>query len=50
MSQIYGHTFSEVKTVADMHERKAEMARQDDSFISLPGDLILCIFKKLFRV
>jgi predicted Rossmann-fold nucleotide-binding protein len=50
MSQISGHTVGEVKTVADMHERKAEMARQVDAFIALPGDLILCVFKKLFRV
>ncbi|KAG8494939.1 hypothetical protein CXB51_012370 [Gossypium anomalum] len=27
----------EVKAVADMHQRKAEMARQSDAFIALPG-------------
>ena len=27
----------EVKVVADMHERKAEMARQSDAFIALTG-------------
>ncbi|KAF6159249.1 hypothetical protein GIB67_032020 [Kingdonia uniflora] len=36
-SQISGPTVGEVKTVSDMHERKAEMARQSDAFIALPG-------------
>ena len=27
-----------MKVVADMHERKAEMARQSDAFIALPGE------------
>lgn len=27
----------EVKEVGDMHQRKAEMARQSDAFIALPG-------------
>ena len=27
----------EVKAVADMHERKAEMAKHSDAFIALPG-------------
>lgn len=27
----------EVKAVADMHQRKAEMARRSDAFIALPG-------------
>lgn len=27
----------EVKAVADMHQRKAEMARHSDAFIALPG-------------
>lgn len=35
--QITGETVGEVKAVADMHERKAEMARQSDAFIALPG-------------
>ncbi|KAF8702729.1 hypothetical protein HU200_032557 [Digitaria exilis] len=34
---ITGETVGEVKAVADMHERKAEMARQSDAFIALPG-------------
>lgn len=35
--EICGQTVGEVKVVADMHERKAEMARQADAFIALPG-------------
>ncbi|XP_058073937.1 cytokinin riboside 5'-monophosphate phosphoribohydrolase LOG8-like isoform X1 [Magnolia sinica] len=35
--EISGQTVGEVKTVSDMHERKAEMARQADAFIALPG-------------
>lgn len=35
--QITGETIGEVKAVADMHQRKAEMARQADAFIALPG-------------
>uniref|UniRef100_A0A1D1YQ09 Cytokinin riboside 5'-monophosphate phosphoribohydrolase n=1 Tax=Anthurium amnicola TaxID=1678845 RepID=A0A1D1YQ09_9ARAE len=34
---ITGETVGEVKAVADMHQRKAEMARQSDAFIALPG-------------
>ncbi|TVU24834.1 hypothetical protein EJB05_27294, partial [Eragrostis curvula] len=30
-------TFGEVMLVADMHQRKEEMARQSDAFIALPG-------------
>ncbi|RZS02009.1 hypothetical protein BHM03_00031990 [Ensete ventricosum] len=32
-----GETFGEVKPVASMHQRKAEMARHSDAFIALPG-------------
>ncbi|KAL2537877.1 Cytokinin riboside 5'-monophosphate phosphoribohydrolase LOG5 [Forsythia ovata] len=32
-----GETIGEVKMVADMHQRKAEMARNSDCFIALPG-------------
>lgn len=32
----------EVRAVSDMHERKAEMARQADAFIALPG-IINCV-------
>ncbi|PKA63624.1 putative cytokinin riboside 5'-monophosphate phosphoribohydrolase LOGL1 [Apostasia shenzhenica] len=35
--EISGQSIGEVKRVADMHERKAEMARRSDAFIALPG-------------
>lgn len=35
--QITGETVGEVRPVADMHQRKAEMARHSDCFIALPG-------------
>ncbi|KAJ4950260.1 hypothetical protein NE237_027092 [Protea cynaroides] len=35
--EISGQSVGEVKIVTDMHERKAEMARQADAFIALPG-------------
>ncbi|KAK8930839.1 Cytokinin riboside 5'-monophosphate phosphoribohydrolase LOG7 [Platanthera zijinensis] len=35
--EITGETIGEVRAVSDMHERKAEMARQADAFIALPG-------------
>lgn len=35
--QITGETIGEVRAVSDMHQRKAEMARQADAFIALPG-------------
>ncbi|WOK99176.1 putative cytokinin riboside 5'-monophosphate phosphoribohydrolase LOGL1 [Canna indica] len=35
--EISGETVGDVKIVSDMHERKAEMARQADAFIALPG-------------
>ncbi|KAM7522362.1 hypothetical protein LguiA_012264 [Lonicera macranthoides] len=35
--EITGETIGEVKTVADMHQRKAEMAKHSDAFIALPG-------------
>ncbi|KAF6989042.1 hypothetical protein CFC21_006437 [Triticum aestivum] len=34
---ISGETVGEVRAVADMHQRKAEMARHSDAFIALPG-------------
>lgn len=37
--QISGETIGEVKTVADMHQRKSEMAKHADAFIALPGNL-----------
>ncbi|XP_072982563.1 cytokinin riboside 5'-monophosphate phosphoribohydrolase LOG1-like isoform X1 [Typha latifolia] len=38
--EISGETIGEMKTVADMHERKSEMAKHADAFIALPGELI----------
>ncbi|MCO5587107.1 hypothetical protein L7F22_041054 [Adiantum nelumboides] len=35
--EICGKTVGEVKVVLDMHQRKAEMARQAEAFIALPG-------------
>ncbi|KAH9288217.1 hypothetical protein KI387_032334, partial [Taxus chinensis] len=35
--EICGQTMGELKVVTGMHERKAEMARQADAFIALPG-------------
>ncbi|KAK1552858.1 hypothetical protein Q3G72_024599 [Acer saccharum] len=35
--EISGETIGELKTVADMHQRKSEMAKQADAFIALPG-------------
>ena len=36
--QITGETVGEVRPVSGMHQRKAEMARQADAFIALPGN------------
>lgn len=35
--QLTGETVGEVKAVANMHQRKAEMAKRSDAFIALPG-------------
>jgi len=35
--EISGEGVGEVKTVADMHERKSEMSKHADAFIALPG-------------
>ncbi|KAJ8762164.1 hypothetical protein K2173_007318 [Erythroxylum novogranatense] len=35
--ELTGETVGEVRPVADMHQRKAEMARHSDCFIALPG-------------
>ncbi|GLT56794.1 hypothetical protein SLA2020_298110 [Shorea laevis] len=35
--EITGEPVGEVKEVVDMHQRKAEMARQSDAFVALPG-------------
>jgi hypothetical protein len=47
--QISGETIGEVKTVADMHQRKAEMGKHADAFIALPGkDFVLEHFHIVF--
>jgi hypothetical protein len=40
--QITGETVGEVRAVAGMHQRKAEMARNSDAFIALPGNPPAC--------
>ncbi|KAE8693598.1 putative cytokinin riboside 5'-monophosphate phosphoribohydrolase LOGL2 [Hibiscus syriacus] len=35
--EISGETVGEVRTVSDMHERKAAMVREADAFVALPG-------------
>ncbi|XP_068645289.1 cytokinin riboside 5'-monophosphate phosphoribohydrolase LOG7-like [Aristolochia californica] len=35
--ELTGETVGEVRPVASMHQRKAEMARHSDAFIALPG-------------
>ncbi|KAL8140607.1 hypothetical protein V2J09_006628 [Rumex salicifolius] len=35
--EITGETIGEVRAVANMHQRKAEMAKHSDAFIALPG-------------
>lgn len=42
--QITGETIGEVRAVSGMHQRKAEMARQADAFIALPGTSISFYF------
>ncbi|KAL6847596.1 hypothetical protein ACP4OV_022622 [Aristida adscensionis] len=36
-TEVTGETVGEVRPVEGMHQRKAEMARQSDAFIALPG-------------
>jgi predicted Rossmann-fold nucleotide-binding protein len=38
VDQVVGETVGGVVPVADMHQRKAEMARQSDAFVALPGE------------
>ena len=38
--QISGKSIGEVKIVADMHERKSQMAKHADGFIALPGEFL----------
>ena len=42
MLQVTGEPVGEVRAVSDMHQRKAEMARQADAFIALPGKDLIC--------
>ncbi|KAK1406617.1 hypothetical protein QVD17_42083 [Tagetes erecta] len=37
LKEIIGESVGDVKPVLNMHQRKAEMARQADAFIALPG-------------
>lgn len=41
--QISGETVGEVKAVADMHQRKSEMAKHADAFVALPGNNNKCM-------
>jgi predicted Rossmann-fold nucleotide-binding protein len=41
--QIIGEMVGEVRPVADMHQRKAEMARHSDAFIALPGTKFVAV-------
>ncbi|RHN77588.1 putative LOG family protein [Medicago truncatula] len=41
--EIIGESVGEVRAVSDMHQRKAEMARQADAFIALPGYFFLFV-------
>ncbi|KAL0438440.1 UNVERIFIED_CONTAM: Cytokinin riboside 5'-monophosphate phosphoribohydrolase LOG3 [Sesamum latifolium] len=38
--EITGEPVGEVRAVSGMHQRKAEMARQADAFIALPGGMV----------
>ncbi|RLM97707.1 lysine decarboxylase-like protein [Panicum miliaceum] len=51
--EISGESVGEVKVVADMHQRKAEMARQSEAFIALPGarySTISCSHHRYFNI
>ncbi|XP_027351540.1 cytokinin riboside 5'-monophosphate phosphoribohydrolase LOG3 isoform X1 [Abrus precatorius] len=43
--ELTGETVGEVKAVADMHQRKAEMAKHSDAFIALPVLSYVCPLK-----
>ncbi|CAH9077725.1 unnamed protein product [Cuscuta europaea] len=38
--ELTGETVGEVRAVSGMHQRKAEMAKQADAFIALPGGTV----------
>ncbi|XP_010426991.1 PREDICTED: cytokinin riboside 5'-monophosphate phosphoribohydrolase LOG4-like isoform X1 [Camelina sativa] len=44
--ELTGETVGEVRAVADMHQRKAEMARHSDAFIALPDKSLKQFQKK----
>ncbi|KAE9448632.1 hypothetical protein C3L33_19463, partial [Rhododendron williamsianum] len=48
--ELTGETVGEVKAVADMHERKAEMARHSDCFIALPGPISVSPFSTSIHI
>lgn len=48
-AQLTGETVGEVKAVAGMHQRKAEMARHSDAFIALPGWYKYCHCKSKYH-
>jgi uncharacterized protein (TIGR00730 family) len=47
--ELIGDTPGELKDVSGMHQRKAEMARNSDAFVALPGTLAMlaCFFLAL---
>ena len=45
--QLTGSTVGELIAVSNMHQRKAEMARQADAFIALPGSFY-SLFSRIF--
>lgn len=44
--QISGETIGDVIKVADMHDRKSEMAKHADAFIALPGETSVLFTRK----
>lgn len=45
--ELTGSTVGDLIAVSDMHQRKAEMARQSDAFIALPGAFSWNIYNSL---
>uniref|UniRef100_A0A9I9DUW9 Cytokinin riboside 5'-monophosphate phosphoribohydrolase n=1 Tax=Cucumis melo TaxID=3656 RepID=A0A9I9DUW9_CUCME len=48
--EISGETVGEVKTVADMHQRKSEMAKHADAFVALPGFHFIYFISKNLKI
>lgn len=46
--QISGASVGEVIIVADMHQRKAQMAKNADAFIALPGLIYFYVYNSIF--